>query len=122
MAGEELGRGCLLDRLIQDPSGLPPLCSEARFAELLEGMVADDAPRVFAVVQEFGDRVDARIAGWGIAFDDRVEVIGVDGDVRMSLREPEDALRRFRRGSRIGARVVWVSPEAAMCHVDDDAG
>lgn len=45
-----------LDALVNDPTGRAPLCDEARFAEILEGMVADNAPRLFAVVQEYGVR------------------------------------------------------------------
>ena len=51
----------------------------------MDGLVADFAPRVFAVVQEYGDRVDGRIAAWGVAFTDHTEVIGVVGTVRIWL-------------------------------------
>jgi hypothetical protein len=76
-------------------------------------MVADSAPRVFAVVQAYGDRVDARIAAWGIAFDDHAEVVAVDGGLRMNLQAAEHALRGFKWGSDITARLVWVNPDAA---------
>ena len=42
------------------PEGLPPMCGTEEFAELMAEMVAEDAPRLFAVVQEFGERVDAK--------------------------------------------------------------
>jgi len=48
----------------------------------MEGMVASNAPRLFAIVQERGERVDGRIAAWGMAFYDDVEIVGADGDVR----------------------------------------
>lgn len=96
-----------------DDAAAPPLCPRAQFTELIEGMVADFAPQVFAVVQEYGDRVDARIAAWGIAFDDHAEVVAVDGGLRMNLRAPEHALRGFNWGSDITARLVWVNPDAA---------
>ncbi|MBB5155941.1 hypothetical protein [Saccharopolyspora phatthalungensis] len=102
-----------LDAHVQDPSGMTPLCGADMFAAIVDGMVADFAPRVFAVVQEYGDRVDARIAAWGIAFDDHAEVVGVDGGLRMSLQTPENALRGFTWGSHITARLVWVNPGAA---------
>lgn len=41
-----------------------PLCSEAQFTELIEEMVGECAPQLFAVVQELGDRVDGWIAAW----------------------------------------------------------
>ncbi|AUS79549.1 hypothetical protein C1701_15715 [Actinoalloteichus sp. AHMU CJ021] len=89
------------------------MCGEREFAALLEGMVAEFAPRVFAVVQEYGDRVDGRIAAWGIAFADHVEVVDVDGCSRMHLRSPESALRGFSWGRHITARLVWVTRAAA---------
>ncbi|MBE9373219.1 hypothetical protein IQ251_02035 [Saccharopolyspora sp. HNM0983] len=94
------------------PSGTAPLCEE-EFAALLEGMVADFAPLVFAVVQEYGERIDGRIAAWGLAFDDRAEVVGVDSGLRMSLSTPERALRGFARGEHIRARLVWFNADAA---------
>jgi hypothetical protein len=108
-----------LDQLIPDPSGMAPLTDEPGFVAILESMVADEAPRLFAVVQEYGKRVDARIAAWGIAFDDHAEVVarGVQG----RLRAPEDALRFFNRGSHVRARLVWFNPDAATPPDDDEA-
>jgi hypothetical protein len=80
-----------LDLLVPDPAGLPPLCGREEFAELLGGMVADGAPRLFAVVQEYGDRVDGRIAAWGMAFEDRAEVVGVDGFRPARVTSPDRA-------------------------------
>ncbi|GAB3450281.1 hypothetical protein [Actinophytocola sediminis] len=102
-----------LDAVVPDPAGLPPLCDEALFAESLAGMVADEAPRLFAVVQEYGERVDSRIAAWGLAFDDRVEIVDVDDGSRLRLRTSDRALRTYTWGSHIHARLVWVDPNAA---------
>ncbi|MEV0049038.1 hypothetical protein AB0H34_00895 [Saccharopolyspora shandongensis] len=96
---------------------MSPLCDEAQFGAILEGIVADEAPQLFAVVQEYGDRVDGRIAAWGMAFADHAEVVSVGGGLRMSLSEPESALRGFNFGSHIRARLVWFNPDAAT----DDA-
>ncbi|MDQ3151061.1 MAG: hypothetical protein M3R63_04825 [Actinomycetota bacterium] len=109
------------DPQLIDPSTFGPLCDEAEFTELIEGMVADFAPRVFAVVQEYGERVDGRIAAWGIAFDDYVEVIGVDRGVRLSVQTPERALVRFGRRPHITARVIWVNPAATTPTGTDEA-
>ena len=109
---------------LDDPSGLTPLCDEETFAGILEGMVADEAPRVFAIVQEYGERVDGYIAAWGMAFDHRAEVISVQGGLRISTRSAESALRGFDCGNRIRPRVVWVDPNAATPTddlADDDA-
>jgi hypothetical protein len=65
--------------LVPDPAGLPSVCDAERFAEILTGMVAAQAPRVFAVVEEYGDRVGAQIAAWGMSFQNRTHVIDVAG-------------------------------------------
>lgn len=110
-----------LDEVVADPSGLTPLCDEQEFAALLEEMVADEAPRLFAVVQEYGDRVDGRIVAWGMAFTDHAEVVSLGRQRRMSLPAPENALRLFKFGSHIRARLVWFNPDAATPADDDVA-
>lgn len=102
-----------LDELVPDPSGLAPSCDEETFAEILESMVADEAPRLFAIVEEYGERVDGFIAAWGMAFEDRAEVVSVQGGLRMSTRSAESALFGFGHGTRLTPRVVWVNPDAA---------
>ncbi|MGQ0841337.1 hypothetical protein [Actinokineospora sp.] len=109
-----------LDEFVSDPSDLTPICDERRFAAILEEMVADEAPRLFAVVQEYGDRVDGRIAAWGMAFADHAEVVSVTRGLRMSLHAPDDALRLYKFGSHIRARLVWFNPDAATPIDDDD--
>ena len=47
-----------------DPATLAPLCHEAEFAQEINELVADEAPRLFAVVQEYGERADGRVAAW----------------------------------------------------------
>ncbi|MFI0463731.1 hypothetical protein ACH347_06590 [Saccharopolyspora sp. 5N102] len=101
-----------LDMLIADPSGKPPMCSAEQFAELADVLVADAAPRLFAVLQEYGERVDVRIAAWGMAFGERAEVISTDRSLRMSVASAEEARRAFSWGSHISGRVVWASPSA----------
>lgn len=98
---------------MDDPIRTPPPWGEQEFAAVLQSMVADCAPRVFAVVQEFGERVDAEIAAWGMAFDERAEVVTVDGRMRMRTRSLDNALRAFAWGDEITARLVWVKPDAA---------
>lgn len=109
-----------LDAFVRDPSGLPPLCDEAQFAEILEETVADEAPRLFAVVQEYGERVDGRIVAWGMAFEDHAEVVSVARDIRMGLQKPETALRLFNIGSHIHARIVWFNPDATTSVEDPE--
>ncbi|MGH3932554.1 MAG: hypothetical protein ACRDTF_21555 [Pseudonocardiaceae bacterium] len=104
-----------------DPATLAPLCGAAEFTELVDEMVADEAPRLFAVVQEYGTRVDGRIAAWGMAFEDHAEVVAVEGGLRMSLSSPQRAIRLFGRRPHITTRVVWVKPDTATRSEDDAA-
>jgi hypothetical protein len=103
-----------------DPSTLAPLCGEAEFAAIVASMVADESPRLFAVVQEYGDRVTARIAAWGFAFDDHAELVSVDRSLRIGLGTPGGALRILARHPHISTRLVWVDPDAATPPLDDE--
>lgn len=92
-----------------EPQGdLEPLCSEEEFAEEVRGLVADEAPQVFALVEEYGERLSGRIAAWGMAFDDHVEVASVNGALRMTFDSIADVQRRFSQRRKI--RLVWASP------------
>ncbi|MFE1958376.1 hypothetical protein [Streptomyces sp. NPDC059479] len=97
-----------LDLLVPHPTGLPPLCDREEFSVLLKELVADTAPRLFAVAQEYGDRVDGRVAAWGMAFEDHAEVISIDGHRRHCVPSPERALRAYRFGTRIVPHLVWL--------------
>lgn len=88
------------------------LWNEQQFTAMLQSMVTSEAPSLFAVVQEYGDREDARIAAWGMAFAGHAEVVTVDGRLRMNVREPTNALRAFRIDTNIRARLVWFIPDA----------
>lgn len=92
-----------------DRAALTPICGEGEFDELVDEMVADEAPRMFAVVQTYDERVDGWVAGWGLAFEDRVEVISVEGRLRVDARSPERAARWFAGGPYVSARVVWAT-------------
>ncbi|TDV52015.1 hypothetical protein [Actinophytocola oryzae] len=100
-----------LHQQVPDLGALAPICGEHEFAAIVARMVADEAPRLFAVVQEYGERVDAVIAAWGMAFDDHSEI--VTHQRRLSVRAPENALRMFTVGDHIRARLVWFDPDAA---------
>jgi hypothetical protein len=54
-----------------------------------------DAPRVFAIVEEWGDQHAARVAGYGLAFDGRADVNSVEGDFRLSSESAESVLAVF---------------------------
>ncbi|MFH8514135.1 hypothetical protein ACH4CE_03120 [Streptomyces gelaticus] len=77
------------------------------FESLVQDLVRETAPRVFAVVQELGDCEDAVVAAWGLALEGRTELITAEGVSRLSVRTPESALRFFSGGNRIRARLIW---------------
>ncbi|MGW3162743.1 hypothetical protein ACWC9Q_07640 [Streptomyces sp. NPDC001142] len=77
----------------------------------IRALVEATAPRLFAVVEQFGTadgELDARVAAWGLAHDDgRAQVTAVDGGFRMSLRTPDRAAHMISmRPGSIGC-LVW---------------
>lgn len=65
------------------------------FAALLHEVAHEDAPRLFAIIEEYGEQEDARVAGYGLAYGDHVDVNSVEGDFRLSSQSPESALSLF---------------------------
>lgn len=90
-----------------------PLCDQAEFNQMVAEMVADEAPRLFAVVQVYRERVDGRIAAWGMAFDEHADIVSVDNGTSVRLSSPERAAYGFNHRPDIIARVMWVNPDAA---------
>lgn len=109
----QAGHDQLDETLEGDLPPLTPMCGAAEFTELMAEMVADEAPHLFAVVQEYGERSDGRIAAWGMAFEDHVEVVSVDSAAVASLRSLERAVRGFSNHPNVTVRVVWVNPDGA---------
>ncbi|APU16582.1 hypothetical protein [Actinoalloteichus fjordicus] len=102
-------------------TSIRPLCDEETFARILTEIVADEAPRLFAVVQEYGERADARIAAWGFAFPGHAELVSTDHTCRMVLERPENALRGFRReDDHVDARIVWHDPDRVTALDEND--
>jgi hypothetical protein len=90
-----------------------PLWSDEEFDQEIRSMVADTAPRVFAVVQVYGKREDGRVAAWGFAHDDGeggvvFDIIGVEGKVRLRLRSLERLGMYFGGDPLISVRVEFV--------------
>jgi hypothetical protein len=77
------------------------------FTGLVAEMVTDQAPRIFAIVLEYGDQVDCQITAWGMAFDDGAYMATVDGRNQYSLAEPENALRYIPTRPDTTAHFVW---------------
>ncbi len=77
------------------------------FTKQVAEMVADQAPKVFAVVLEHGAQLDAQIAAWGIALDEGAFMTTVDGRSQYALAQPENALRYIRHRPEVTPRLVW---------------
>lgn len=89
----------------------PPWTDE-QFAVVLRALAMAEAPRRFAIVEEYGEQYDARVAGYGMAFEDRVEVNSVEGGFHLSSESAERARTLFEISSRsMGTRqthLVWL--------------
>ncbi|MGW0892446.1 hypothetical protein [Saccharopolyspora sp. NPDC002578] len=110
-----------LDAFVTDPTGMRPLCDERTFSEIMAGIVADSVPRVFAVVQEYGERVDGCIAAWGLALDDHVQVVSVQERAHSTAATAEACLREYRFGTHIRPHIVWYDPDKATpTEADED--
>jgi hypothetical protein len=94
--------------------------TEEEFAQEVAELVAEWAPRVFALVQEHGERVDGWVIAWGMAFDDHAEVISVGHGLRGTFPSAERARRAFSRRAKI--RLVWTDAETAPRDDDHAAG
>ncbi|MFC9425804.1 hypothetical protein [Streptomyces sp. NPDC056987] len=79
------------------------------FSKIMEEIVADTAPRLFAVFHEEGQEDDGWVAAWVLAFDDRAEVVTPGGALRLTTSSPEQAVRHFSRGEGVTAHLVWVA-------------
>lgn len=91
--------------------------SDEELSDALRKLAAEYAPAFFAVAQVYGDNADGRIAAWGMAFDDHVEVVSVDTGTNGRLRSVEGALRWFGSMPDISARIVWMADEPSPAKV-----
>ncbi|MEU4447773.1 hypothetical protein AB0K14_12690 [Actinosynnema sp. NPDC050801] len=98
------------------------------FERHMLNLASEDAPRVFAIVEEWGDQHAARVAGYGLAFDSRADVNSVEGDFRLSAQSPETALAVFAVSTGLAdikqLHLVWLDgatsdvPPFAIPHAD----
>ncbi|MFD1147874.1 hypothetical protein [Saccharothrix hoggarensis] len=65
------------------------------FDVFVNELVREKAPRPFAIVEEYGDRQYARVAGYGLDYGDRAGVNSVEGDFRLVSDSAERALMTF---------------------------
>lgn len=97
-----------MDVMPVDGLGTVSPWDESTFTGLIDDMVTESAPRAFAVVQVYGERLDARIVAWGLAWEGQAEIVGVDGGSRVCVRSPERACRLLGHAGDVTARLVWL--------------
>ncbi|NUT48658.1 MAG: hypothetical protein HOV94_15325 [Saccharothrix sp.] len=99
------------------PTTVKPLWSKEEFTRLMRELAVDEAPRLFALVEEYGEGEDARVAGYGLAYEDRADVNSVEGDFQLHSQNAESARMLFGISSQsAGVRqvhVVWLDEAAA---------
>nr|WP_052478813.1 hypothetical protein [Kibdelosporangium sp. MJ126-NF4]CEL20766.1 hypothetical protein [Kibdelosporangium sp. MJ126-NF4]CTQ89679.1 hypothetical protein [Kibdelosporangium sp. MJ126-NF4] len=78
------------------------------FWDSVREMVDGHAPRVFAVVVEFGEQIDAQIIAWGMSLASGTFMTTLDGRNHYSLSEPENALKYIVKRTNVTSHIVWV--------------
>jgi hypothetical protein len=96
-----------------EPTDPQTLADETEFTNLITAMVANHAPRMFAIVLKRGERLDAAITAWGLALDNSAYAVTTDGKTQYLLAAPEQALQYVRRTANTTPHLVWVDPTAA---------
>ncbi|NUT50713.1 MAG: hypothetical protein HOV94_25905 [Saccharothrix sp.] len=86
--------------------------------DLLHLIAKEQAPRLFAIVEECGGREGCRVAGYGPAYADHADVNSVEGDFHLIAESPECARQLFGISAGSGGvrtRLVWLTgaPEGA---------
>lgn len=94
-----------------DPSSFS--LDEETYERMVQLIVAEQAPRRFAIVQDAGTRMDGWVAAWGMAFEDHVEIVDAHNKAHYSLRTPRLALCAYGARPNITARLIWVDSEPA---------
>ncbi|MEU4761779.1 hypothetical protein AB0H12_00905 [Actinosynnema sp. NPDC023794] len=89
-----------------------PLWTKDQFTNLLHLIAKEQAPRLFAIVEEYGEWEDSRVAGYGLAYSDRVDVNSVEGDFHLNSQSPERARQVFELSARsrgVRTHLVWLA-------------
>lgn len=90
------------DHIVGTGAGL----TEDEYQQQVAGLIAEETPALFAVVEDRDDRSDGWIAAWVLEFRGRAEAIGADGGLRMRAPSAVRVLARFGREPGITARLV----------------
>ncbi|TQM81266.1 hypothetical protein FHX81_3629 [Saccharothrix saharensis] len=94
--------------------------SAEEFTRLMRELAVSEVPRLFALVEEYGEGEDARVAGYGLAYADRVDVNSVEGDFQLNSESAERARTLFEISSRSTGvsrvHVVWLDETTTAAH------
>lgn len=92
-----------------DPAELSPIGDEELFTTEINTMVAEDAPRLFALCEEIGQRADAVTIAWGMAFNDHAEVVSATHNgVHGVFGSAQRARKWLSAHDKTTVRLVWV--------------
>jgi hypothetical protein len=110
----------LVEQTAPTIAGLP--WSAEEFTGLMRESAVAEAPRLFAIVEEYGEAEDTRVAGYGLAYADRADVNSVEGDFQLHSESAESARTLFEISSRsAGVRrvhVVWLDQTTTVAQQD----
>lgn len=87
---------------------MSPGWDEATFDRLVRELVEDTAPRLFALVEECGERDHGRVFAWGVQFDGRAALMTHSGQPMGTFQSAVSAQRRF--SSLATMRLIWPAP------------
>ncbi len=73
---------------------------------VLETLVAQHAPRMFALVEQDIDLLEDQVFGWGLQFDDHAYVVACDGASQVSCTTADHAVAMFAVAGR-DLRLIW---------------
>jgi hypothetical protein len=103
-------------------AGLSAENMEVVLTYVLDAVAREEAPRLFALVEEYGHGEDVRVAGYGLAYEDRVDVNSVEGGFQLHSQSAESARTLFEISSRsAGVRrvhVVWLDETTTAAQQD----
>ncbi|HEY2579186.1 MAG TPA: hypothetical protein VGI74_23000 [Streptosporangiaceae bacterium] len=103
LAAESPGH-CIAAGHTADPPA--PAWTEEEYQQEVASMVAEEAPAVFAVVEDRDDRTDGRIAAWVLEFACRAEAVATDSAVRISAQSARRVLAQYGRQPGVTARLI----------------
>ena len=83
-----------------------PSRGNPQFTAWADQLVEASAPRVFGLVEGYDEGSEGEIIAWGMALDDRAEVVAVDGRMRGSFQSAESAHRLFALTGQL--HLVWL--------------